>query len=171
MSCVGARCVGWMRWRAPQSTPVYILPIIPQLNPGVRRHRTGEGAEQRHRSVLSKPLDAFKKSGLGWKEGQMQGAKAARADKAGQSSLEEGQRHFDLILPSNSGDAGGQRRMAVTGAQGRPTSGPSPRRRRTSLDRSPVSKIQIVRNLIRAAPTPSKHYIIGDKMRSVLRRD
>ena len=119
MSCVGARCVDWMRWRAPQSTPVYILPIIPQLNPGVRRHRMGEGAEQRHRSVLSKPLDAFKKSGLGWKEGQMQGAKAARADEASQSSLEEGQRHFDLILPSNSGDAGGQRRMAV-GRRGGP---------------------------------------------------
>lgn len=107
-------------------------------------------AEQRHLSVLSKPLDAFKNSGLGWKEGQMQGAKVARADMAGQSSLEEGQRHFDLMLPSISGDAGRQRRMAVGNKTG-PRLGPAAEVQNKSGSKPSSSKIQIVRNLIRAA--------------------
>ena len=135
--------------RTPEHPSIYTVHYPSMKSRGQTTPLRGS-AEHRHRSVLSKPLDAHKNSGLGWKEGQMQGAKAARADNAGQSSLEEGQRHFDLILPSISGDAGRRRRMAV-GRRTGPRLAPAAQARTKSGSKPSSSKIRIVPNLIKAA--------------------
>lgn len=59
----------------PEHPDIYTF-YYPSVRSGGQTTQSGGSVEQRHRSLLSKPLDALKNSGLGWKEGQMHAAKA-----------------------------------------------------------------------------------------------
>lgn len=58
--------------RAPSIYTVH----YPLPESGCRTTQSGGGARRRHLSVLPKPLDTLKNSGLGWKEGQMHDPRA-----------------------------------------------------------------------------------------------